>query len=843
MADCVASRKFLQNRSYYLEALQQHKRAVALIIAVMVTAPLFAFTSLPPVEVVNEVPQEKEIDIPVLVNRTIEVEVNVTEEVVLNRTVVVGNFTTGGNIFLEPQPAPPLIDSDIVLCIDISGSMDATRMPIAQSAIREFVEILNQSNSLGLSNDRIALVSFAGDRDGNWTNDATVHADLDYFSNQTHISELLNESNNLVGNGWTDAWAGLNFSLELLLNNERNSSSLKSILFLTDGAHNTGPWGTDVSTNLNYTGFLSEPGNFSFSDNTQGGPYSESPVKMARMNDIKIHSIGLFQGSAFEFDENFLRNISVNATYGTFGEFFAGNDTLTLSEGFLQARDRASGWSLINSSDMILTSNVSQNLFSYNVTQNVRRLKWDLNWNNSGSDFELTAIHPNGSSFQITNYTEKNIIPVTLSHPKSVIFDYPSLGIWKFNISIMNESNPNEPIKSRLSSYEPPIFIESIRQYEPTVGNQTILSDIEKSVTNNLEVPGYENSIPYKILGTTANGTSNNQSVLFLVNVTNKNPLFTYHNITVYVLGNFTDYNVSMNWSPTSIDSLDTGKFSEFLLNLTFNEPVFLQGTIFFKVNCSEGFHDAVAQEVSLDYRITTQNITVETYTQEITTIVVETQSTQITIVSQGLTTIYNYNRQAFDTLKWGGFFVTFGLLLSFLAVYVSAHAYQLRSLAKSFRTRLFPDQTILELALQQEGISVAPEELSAAIEATDDLDQFGENIFSLTGKKLTPKDLIRLTSGVSTDQVITRLSFVTGRSPDEIASLLNQAPSVEQLISQLSLDEERFLDIITRDEQVLSFQSKIAALITPTQREISQIILNDDLDISKFRSQLRRKL
>ncbi|MCK5345382.1 MAG: hypothetical protein KAR20_18355, partial [Candidatus Heimdallarchaeota archaeon] len=332
--------------------------------------------------------------------------------------------------------------------------------------------------------------------------------------------------------------------------------------------------------------------------------------------------------------------------------------------------------------------------------------------------------------------------------------------------------------------------------------------------------------------------------VLFLVNVKNKNPLFTYHNITVYVLGNFTDYNVSMIWTPASIGSLGTGNYTEFLFNLTFNEPAFLQGTIFFKVNCSEGFHDAVAQDVSLDYRITTQNVTIETYLENRTILVIENQTTQTIVLSQSLTKVtrYTYNRQVFDTLKWGGFLATFGLLLSFLAVYVTAHAYQLRSLAKSFRTRLFPDQAILELALQKEGISVAPDELSAVIESTDDLDQFGENIFSLTGKKLTPEDLIRLTSGVSTDQIINRLSFVTGHSSAEISALLNQAPSVEALIAQLSLDEERFLDIITRDERVLSFQSKVSTLIIPVRKEVSQIIMNDDLDISRFRSQLKRK-
>jgi hypothetical protein len=330
-----------------------------------------------------------------------------------------------------------------------------------------------------------------------------------------------------------------------------------------------------------------------------------------------------------------------------------------------------------------------------------------------------------------------------------------------------------------------------------------------------------------------------------LINVTNKNPLYTYHNITAYILGNFSEYNISFSWDPPSVDELGTGNSTEFQFNLTFNEPAFLQGRIFFKVNCTEGYYDAVAQDVSLDYRVTTENVTIETYTENRTITVLENQTITTVVLSETKVTRYTYNRQVFDTLKWGGFFVSLGLLVSFLAVYVTAHAYRLRKLAETFRlrlNRLFPDQAALGMALESEGITVAPEELSAVIESTDGLDQFGENIFNLTGKKLTPEDLIRLTSGVSTDQVISRLSFVTGRSPDEIAELLKDAASIESLIEQLHLDEDRFLDIITRDEQVVSFQAKVSSLIAPRTRELSNIVVNEDIDISQFRSQLKRK-
>ncbi len=775
----------------------------------MVTAPLFAFTSLPLEEVVKPITETniEDILIPVLENST-EV-VNVTDEVVLNRTIGV-NITEGESFFLEPQPAPEMIDSDIVLCIDLSGSMDTgsplSRMNITQLAIHRFLQVLNRSTSLGITEDRVALVTYFGSRDFDWFNDSRVDVGLEYISNTTHFSTLQNETDALTpytttANYYTDIWAGLNYSLDILLDNPRSTPTMKLILLLTDGEHNTGPWGIDVG-NGNYDGFLSLQPNASanYLLEEEFGPNSANPIITAKQNDIKIYSIGMLTDAD---QEEFLQQISENPTNGTGGRYFDGDDIFNLSEAFIRARDEASGWTPVLTNDTSIVNTGTSEYFVYNVTEETKRLKWDLNWNSSSVNVNLTITNPNGTVITPKNNTFENIKFLIGEQPYTILIDFPLRGNWTFRINWENISIA-ELVKGRLSSYEPPIFIESVKRL---------------------------------------NATDSNQSVLFLVNVTNKNPTFTYTNITPYLLGNFSLNNISMNWSPSSISNLPKNSTTSFQLNLTFNEPVFLQGDIFFKVNCSEGFHDAVTQEVLLDYRVFTENITVDKYTTEIT--VTELQTIQITVTSWGTTVVTKNTqlRRDVDTLKWAGFFITLGLLLSFLVAYVSAHAYQLRSLAKSFRTRLFPDQTILELALEKEGISVAPEELSAIIEATDDLDQFGENIFTLTGKKLTPEDLIRLTSGVSTDQVISRLSFVTGRSPDEISALLNQAPSVEALITQLSLDEARFLDIITQDEQVLNFQAKVSTLILPVRREVSQIVLKDDLDISRFRSRLRKKL
>ncbi|NHJ00948.1 MAG: VWA domain-containing protein [Candidatus Heimdallarchaeota archaeon] len=852
----MSSRIPLQSSRYYLEALKQHRRTVALIIAFTITAPLFAFTSLPPIEVIEEIPQEveEEIEIPietnqtieVEVNKTIEVEINITEEVIRNRTIGV-NITEGGSIFLEPQPAPPLIDSDIVLCIDVSGSMDANRMPIAQTAIKTFLNLLNDSCSRGISNDRVALVTFSGTDpwDGNWANDAAIRAGLDFISNQSHLSNIISETESLVGYGWTDAWAGLNFSLDLLLNNQRETPTLKSILFLTDGKHNTGPWGIDVS-NGNYTGFLSEPADFI--SQQEGGPYSQSPVKIARENNVKIHSIGLFEGTSYEFDENFLRNISLNETFGANGDFYTGNNTLDLSEGFLKSRDSASGWALVDSCELLIIDNQSVPLFVFNVTKDIRRIKWDLNWNDSDINFNLTIIDPNGTIRLITNSSQimPDIITVTLDIPKSIILDFPMLGEWQFNLTCTN-SSVSERILSRLSSFQPPIFIESITQYNSTELGISIYSQEKENILGNSD------GITYKIVSLTENETVSNQSVIFLVNVSNRNPLFTYHNITPYVLANFTSYNITSSWNPTNISALTTGNFTIFQFNITFNEPAFLQGTIFFKVNCSEGYYDAVAQGVSLDYRITTENVTIETYTENQTITVLENQTTIVLenmtittiIISQGTTNVlkYTYNRQVFDTLKWAGFFTTLGLLMSFLAVYVAAQAYHLRSLAKSFRSRLFPDRSAIELALQEKGISMSSEDLNAVIDSTSDLDQFAINIQNLTGQKLSPEDLIRMTSGATLEQIIHRLSYATDLTPEAIASQLKDASTIGELIEELKLDKEAFLDIITQDEQVKNFQAKIAMYIQPMKKEFSNISLNDNIDVKSFRERIKREM
>lgn len=872
--------------SYYWEAIRQHRRTVALFISAIFTIPLFIFSALPPVEIIEEIPQETieevrtpieipvntSVEIPVEVNQTIEVktnqtievEVNITEEIIVNTTIGV-NVTEGSSVFLEPQPAPPLIDSDIVLCIDTSGSMDENRMPIAQVAIKKMLEIVNQSNSLGISNDRVALVTFAGTRDWNWSNDALVRAGLDFINNQTHLEHILNETENLSGSGWTDAWAGLNYSLDLLLNNPRNGSSLKTILFLTDGAHNTGPWGLDVESQ-NYTGFmrLSANNSANFNSDRENGTNSRSPIVVARENDVNIYSIGLFQGITYEFDEYFLRNISLDPNFGTFGDFFVGNDTLSLIESFLRARDSASGWTTVASDDITVLDNGTSQLFNLNVTQDIRRLKWNLHWNDSSIDFNLTIITPNGTIIEMNQFnTTENVLPLILPEQKSVILDFPNLGIWQFNLSWKNISS-EERVITRLSSYEPPIFIKSIIQLDMSAFNKSPLPFFSLSdITQNSTLTSFPYSLQQKILDSEDNISSLNSSVLFMVNVTNKNPLFAYHTITPFLLVNFTGVNLSYNWDPPLIAQLDTNSSTSFILNLTFLEPTFLQGALYFKVNCSEGYYDAFAQAVSLDYRITTENVTIDTRIENQTIVVIENQTIVVTENSTILTTTYineyqlvnqstftigtthvlRYSefRQIADTAKWIGLIVTFALLMSFLVIYVKSQQIALKRLAIKFRTRLFPDQSALEAALQQEGIYIHSEHLESIMEEAGDLDRLGESIYQLSDRRLTTEELIRIASGTDIPKIAQRMSFATGLGFDEIITHLRETESIEELINALNIDREQFLDIIARDEDVISFQSKIKGLIPLTQTTISGIKINEDIDIRKFRNRLKK--
>jgi hypothetical protein len=766
----------------------------------MFTIPLYIFTALPPVEIIEEILQETvvEVEVPVEmqieVNQTILVPINTTKEVELNRTIFL-NATQGNSVFLVPQAPPPLIDSDIVIVIDTSASMSGTRIATAKAAITNLIIMLNQTNNGNLTHDRVGLISFQATVDSDWSNDATFETGLDFVSNQTHFNDVLTKTESLSAANGTDIWAGLNFSLQLLLNNPRSSASLQSIILLTDGSHQHGPWRTDVG-NGNFTGFMQLPNNFSALAGTpaEAGPYAESPVAVARRNGIKIHTIGLFEGSP-TFDENFLLNISKDPEYGTFGEFYVGNDTLSLTESFLRAKDSASGWVQLIANETTIQDNGTKEIFSFNVTESIRRLKCDLNWNNSLINLNLTIIAPNGTIINFSGNSMDNIIQISDKQPKSVILDFPMQGRWQFHISWVNVIG-SEVIKTRLATYEPPIFIESVTQ-------------------SNTTEPGQ------------------NSSLLFLLNVTNKNPLFSFHNITPVLLANFTEFNSSSSWNPEFVSEIPINTTVSFTLNFTVQSLVFVEGLIFFIVNSSEGYYDAYAQPLSLDYRITQKEI-VETYFENQTITTYENQSVimlenqTVFILEQKTELGYNYNRQALDILKWIGLGAGFLLFSLILGIYLIAQEKKLRKLMFQFFNQFLQGGKSAEISFEQDFSKIFH------------LDELGTEIRNQTGMSLFPEELIKIASGVNTKYIADRISYVTGIPSGKVLQYISEASSVNEVLQKLNLSYDEFMYIISRDEDVLTFQKKIKSLIGTTPDPTSVIMTNEEIDGNRFRLQLR---
>ncbi|MFW9856370.1 MAG: VWA domain-containing protein [Candidatus Thorarchaeota archaeon] len=792
--------KSFHNLNYYREAIKNNRRVVALLIAASITVPLFVFTALPPIEIETEIERESEVEIttPIIVETPVQV-----------------NLSAGDPIFLASQPPPSLIDSDIVICVDESGSMGSGgKMDITRAAILRLLDLLNQTNRIVLSNgeylvkDRVALTSFqTATYDYNWLDDAEIDTDLNFVSNSSHLENISLEVQSLGTGGGTDIWAGLNKSLEVLLNEntQRNVPTLKSIILLTDGEHQSGPW-ADADGLPNYLELFSQ------NDSTDDNPlfiYSQSPIKVARENGVKIYSVGV-RGTTLLYDEEFLRGISLNETFGTNGDFFWGNDTLSLSESFLKAKDGASGWvELDYQNNTVITANGSQEIFSPNVNSSIRKLKYDLNWNDTSVSFNLSIRQPNGSIFSVPSnggQIPKNVIIISDKFPKSMVIDFPANGTWQFNVTAAGVPPSGELIKARISSYNPPIFIESV-------------TELKKG-----ELPG-EAKILYTIDNVKNETNSANNSVYFELNVTNKNPLFSFHNITPSLIG-LVHENVTYSWTPSVVENLSIKQTVSFVLNITLLNPVLFEGDLNFRVDCDEGYFDAYKQPAAFGFSEETR--------YESTFI-----TTQIVETSKVLE--YVPLTEEFNTLKWIGLIITLIILVSFSGVYIKAQQVRIRNIAVKFRSRLFPDQSVLSEALQREGIVVSPAQMDTIMVEAGDLDRLREAIYNLTGKRLATDELIRIASGTNVEKIAQRISFTTGISAEEVLNQLHEAQSIDELIQQLNLDKERFLDIIARDEDVVDFQSKVKGLIVPKLRVSSGIITNEDLDVSKFRSRLKK--
>ncbi len=756
----------------------------------MITLPLYIFFTLPPQEITTAVPHEHVVEV-----------ANVTTHQVTTIRNVSLNVTEGTSVFLTKQAPPPLIDSDIVIALDTSGSMTGNRLTTAKEAIINLITALNQSEHTLHTKDRIGLVSFSGSRgDNNWSNDAVYQAGLGLVGNETHLNNLISKTNALTAGGSTDIWAGLNFSLQLLENNPRNTSSLKSIILLTDGRDECGPFWQQVYTYYNYTGFLSLNSNYSTSSRYNDiQPYSKNPVAFARANGIKINTIGIYDNTGYGIDPNFLMNISRNTSFGTYGENFEGNDNLTITESFLKARDSASGWVQLASKDVNITNSGSNQLYTYNITEKQRRLKWDVNWENKSILVNSTLITPNGTIINLKEILPNNFDLISPHNPLSVIIDFPDTGLWKFNITWANV-NSTEQILSRLSSYQPPVYINDVIQ---------------------------ENS-------TNLNGNKKTNFITFDMNVTNKNSLFSFHNITPSLLGNFSDYNISYTWTPSIVPEIPYNSSTSFQLNITFNEGVQIKGTFLLLVNCSEGYYDAYAQPLSLDARTIITNSTVET--------LIGSQTVTSTIVSTSIG--YNYNRQVVNQLNWAGLIVTFSLIFFITLLYIRSKEESLRKLASQLRPSFLRSKKSIVSGLANIGIDTSNLSMDQLLSEISHLDDLGSAIGSQTGTVLSTEDLIKVASGVTTDRIAKRLSNKTGESLNDILDLIANASSIDEISQKLNLSYDEFMFIITPDEQVEKFQNFIKSLVTPLGAPASsRMFITDNINFNDFRNTIKQSI
>ncbi|MHA2277678.1 MAG: vWA domain-containing protein, partial [Candidatus Kariarchaeaceae archaeon] len=785
-----------KTKNYYAKVFRNRWRSISLILTSIVTIPLFVYTALPPVEIIDEVPTEtitpsileiveqvpvnQTIQVPV--NTTITVPVNITQEIELNRTIEL-NVTEGSSIFLASQSAPPLIDSDIILVVDTSGSMGGVRMDTAKQAISNLVGAVNQSASLNTTDDRVALVTFAASQgDSNWANDASMETILDYVTNQTHLDDIISKTEALSTGGGTDIWAGLNVSLQILLNSKRSTPSLQSIILLTDGVHQAGPWSTDVQ-NGNYTGFMRFPNiDSAFSGTAQeNGPSSESPIVVARRNGVKIYTIGIFDENTFEFDQNFLMNISRDEDYGTYGDFFIGNDSLSITESFLKARDAASGWVEVLHNETQVSGSGMMEIFNLNVTNSIRRLKWDINWNNTLNDFNLTITDPSGTISDLLNSSLDNINIILNQRPKSIIIDFPAMGVWKFEISWFNISTQEE-IKTRLASYEPPILIESVSQLNITTSQ----------IIDNL--------------------TIGSDSILFGLEVTNRNPVFSYHNITAELILNSTLFNYTSIWTPSFYSQLNVNDTLNFEANITLHEPVLIEGELLFLINSSEGYFDAYSQPLSLDFRINSENVVIESYLENQTISILENQTIvvlenvivytveDVTEISTDFNTEtgYTYNRTVFNAIKWIGLIASFMVLSAIFALYIQSQELKLRSLSTKFGRSLFRDKSNVEATLSRAGVNVSQISIDDELADISSLSEFSIRIFQRTGIRLSPEDLIETASGLRLEQIADRLSYITRLSTNEVVNKIRASDDIDEVINDLGFNLTEFLDIIS---------------------------------------------
>jgi len=715
------------------------------------------------------------------------------------------------------QPIPSRVNLDIVMCIDVSGSMDdpipgevpGVTDPSKLDAAKYAMEILLNTSEEG---DRIGIVKYSWNQFGTgsprwWFDDDAINvtSGLLYQNDTT----LLQEIRNLGASGWTDIYAGLNESLEMSLEADIRANTLRVIILLTDGAHNHGPYGIYGNTSLtwnssrdpfgnlipaswtvddynggsgpggahNYTGFLTY-------ENTTYNILS--PVLYAKRSGIPIYTIGFADASAgaIEYDPDFLGNISE----ATKARFFAAEDTFSLVNAFLKIRDQAAGWSNIQETDDIVSGDGFVDATWFDVTETTDKIKVVLNWNDTSADLGLILRRPDGNVIVPEENATSNMVYDVSGTPSYVVIELPMLGNWTFAV---NATNITGDVRYFVMSSEfiPPLEISEIT--EPQV------SEDQTEIT-------------------------------FNITLTNTNANKTLENIQVS-LNTTLNYMVSLEGF-----SLTPGQTADLMVNINTSIVLLKNVTIneftVVEVRSGEGYFDAVGMKLSLSSEVPDKAIG-GTLPGEEKGIIESLPNWYAAVIAA----------------------IAAGAILGLLAIYIKIKEIQFLNFLERFQETFGSrSRRIAETLAAMGAVGVSEREVRHALDESTSADEFKEKIEEKSGKPLSVEEFIVVSSGVEDlDRLRVQLEKVYGVTipAEEFQDVVSSSKSLEDMRKKLeavvgaTITEEQFILIVSGEiMEVVEMQEMFAKLAKPEIPEVAMgpILSIEDIDIEGFRKKMR---
>jgi len=291
----------------------------------------------------------------------------------------------------EEQPKPvPTSASDIVLVMDVSGSMDwmwggEQKLTSAKEAAKALIGSIS-------SGSRVAVTTFAD------TAQTSVGLTSDFSVTRVGIEELHAGGDTNIGDALTKALDELETASE--------TGAKKAIVFFTDGHITTG---------------LGE-------DEVLAGPVSEAVDRQ-----IAIHAIGY--GDPSYLHDEFLKKMAET----TGGKYYPATKAFQLQNVFIEAGQTAEGWEI----EATFTGSVKYQetviAGEFDLASRPESLKVILNW--PGSDLDLKIFDPRGKEL---DYLAPAITYSGDVKPEYVVIKRPFPGTWTAKVHGKTVASPTE---------------------------------------------------------------------------------------------------------------------------------------------------------------------------------------------------------------------------------------------------------------------------------------------------------------------------------------------------------------------------------------------------------------